>query len=288
MNMNKSILLLLFTLIFVQNAFSQCEVEEGLSLETALIYPLPFGVTPPEDGGLGINKEATVGSEFDFTWTMIWPDSFENALTAGIAYADTIQFFLDETVWVLEGDTVGIPDGLSFTIDPENGTALPNSDAPVACINLSGTVGDDVVPGDYLMAFSVRTCLTAPAVGFDGCTPAFIPSILSGFPGEYRLKINESGTTSVKETLNNVVGLKVAPNPFSQRTFIEFDGSSLSSDYSFEVFDLNGKLIQSRSLSLKSGNQKIQFDGSSLSDGVYVFQLKGKEGIITERIVVQN
>ena len=285
----KNFLLLISLTIFLNfNAFSQCEFHEGLSLETALIFPLPFGVFSEEEGGLGINKEAVVGSPFDFKWTMIWPDSFNNALTGGIAYADTIQFFLDQTIWVLEGDTVSIPNGLSFDITPEDGTALPSSEEPVACIQLSGTPADDVTPGDYFMTFAVRTCLNAPAVMFDGCTDAFIPGIIAGFPGEYKLTIKESGTTSVKETLNDEVQLKVAPNPFSDETLIQFNSTELSSDYSFEVYDLNGSLIQTRRLSLKSNQQTIRFDARDLASGVYVFQIKGKEGIITDRLVVQN
>tara|TARA_B100000497_G_C7614034_1_gene368745 strand:- start:139 stop:996 length:858 start_codon:yes stop_codon:yes gene_type:complete len=283
---NLLLLILLSTLISV-NISGQCEFHEGLSLETALIYPLPFGVISEEEGGLGINKQAVVGSPFDFKWTMIWPDTFNNPLS-GIAYADTIQFFLDRTIWVLEGDTVSIPEGLSFNITPENGTALPDSVQPVACILLNGTPSENVTPGDYFMTFAVRTCLTAPDVMFDGCTDAFIPGIIAGFPGEYKLTIKPTGTTSVKETLNNDVQLRVAPNPFSQETLIQFNAENLSNDYSFEVFDLNGSLIQSKKLNLKSNQQRIKFDASDLSSGVYVFQIKGKEGIITDRLVVQR
>lgn len=278
----------LFAVSSLSAQSDECEFHEDISLETALIFPLPFGAFTEEEGGLGINKQAVIGTEFDFKWTMVWPDSFENSLTGGIAYADTIQFFLDETVWVFNNDTVGIPDGLSFSITPEDGTALPDSDAPVACIRLSGTPSSDVIPGDYFMTFSVRTCLNAPSVMFDGCTDAFIPGIIAGFPGEYKLTVKAEGTTSVKETLNSNVNLRVSPNPFDAETVIEFNSEGLSKDYSFEVFDLNGSLIRSRSLNLKSRQQKIVFDASNLAEGVYIFQIKGKEGIITDRLVVQR
>ena len=272
-------------LSFAQGQDDVCDFHEGLSLETALIFPLPF--IPDEDGATGINKQAVIGSEFDFKWTMVWPDTFINPLS-GIAYADTIQFYLDRTIWVFEGDTVAIPNGLNLSITPEDGIALPNSEDPVACILLNGTPADDVVPGDYFMTFAVRTCLTAPEVMFDGCTDAFIPGIIAGFPGEYKLTIKPEGTTSVKETLNSSVDLRVSPNPFDVETLIEFNAESLSNDYSFEVFDLNGSLIQSKKLSLKSNKQKLRFDASNLADGVYIFQIKGREGIITDRLIVQR
>ena len=283
---------ILITILFVGSHFTfgqntECTFHEGLSLETALIFPLPFGVIPEADGGLGINEDARIGQEFSFKWTMIWPDSFSSVVTGGIAYTDTVQFFLDQTIWVFGGDTVGIPEGLSFSITPENGIALPSSDAPVACILLSGTPSENVTPGDYLMFFSFRPCITIPALTIDGCQEdQFIPSIISGFPGEYRLTIGTS--TSTKETLNDQVSLQVSPNPFSLNTFIEFNSSDLSADYMLEIFDINGRKVKSESVNLKSRRQRIEINATHLEDGLYIFQLRGEQGIITGKMVVQK
>jgi len=282
------IALLLLSITSVSSQSSDCEFHENLSLETALIYPLPFGVIPEEQGGLGINKEAVIGAPFDFKWTMIWPDSFSTPTTVGIAYTDTLQFFLDRTIWILGEDTVSIPEGLSLVMTPESGVLLPNSDEPVACIKLEGTPSQNVTPGDYLMFFSIRSCQNIAALGFDGCQEAIIPSILTGFSGEYRLTIKPEGTTAVKETLNDRVSLEVSPNPFSSQTIIQFNSKGLSNDYIFEVFDANGRKVRSENMRLKSGVQRILFDGSSLNDGLYIFQFRGEEGIITDKLILQK
>lgn len=289
----KKTLQIFLLLLFTVSLFGQigendiCEPQPDLPLENALIYPLPFTDDPENPFDLGINKQAVIGQEFDFTWTMIWPDSFLNPVTFQIAYADTITFFLDQTFFVKGEDTIGIPEGLSLSMFPESGSALPSTEGPVACIRMSGTPTANVEPGDYRMHFVVNTCLTIPGV-FDGCMDAIIPSILAGFPGTYVLTIKPEGTTSVKEILNDVVNLSISPNPFSDRTVIEYNSAALTGDYLFELFDLSGRAIQSSRINTKSAIQKIVIDSDNLSDGVYIFQLRGEDGIITDKLIIQR
>lgn len=264
-----------------------CEFQGDLPLEDALIFPLPFSADPDNPFDLGINKEAVIGQEFDFTWTVIWPDTFIAPVVFVEAYAGTQTFFLDETVVVFEGDTVDIPDGLTLEMFPEDGVLLPNSEEPAACIKLSGIPSADVIPGSYFFAFFLETCLTIPGV-FEGCQDAFIPSQLSGFPGIYELVVKPEGTTAVKETLNDKVSIRVNPNPFSSQTMIEFNSSDLSGDYRFEAFDVSGKKITSHQINMKSVVQRIIFDGGDLEDGIYFYQLRGEEGIVTGKLVVQR
>jgi len=117
---------------------------------------------------------------------------------------------------------------------------------------------------------------------------AFIPSQLSGFPGIYELVVKPEGTTAVKETLNDKVSIRVNPNPFSSQTMIEFNSSDLSGDYRFEAFDVSGKKITSHQINMKSVVQRIIFDGGDLEDGIYFYQLRGEEGIVTGKLVVQR
>ena len=261
-----------------------CEPNENLSPDNAIIYPLPFGVIPIDEGGFGVDKQAVINQPFEYTWTVVWPDTFIAPVVFVEAAAGTQTFFLDETSFIMDGQFVPIPDGLTLEMFPKNGILTPNT---VACIKLSGTPTAEVAPGDYLITFKVESCLTIPGV-FEGCMDAFIPDILSGFPGEYRLTIKPDGTTAVKETLNDKVSLIVSPNPFSSQTVIEFNSATLSGDYMFEVFNVSGEKMQTRPINMKSTVQSIVLDGSDLMDGIYFYQLRGKEGLITGKLVLQR
>ena len=71
------------------------------------------------------------------------------------------------------------------------------------------------------------------------------------------------------------------PNPFNPCTVIEY---SLTSplNLQFKVYDLQGRLVQSRRLGLQSaGQHQIQFDGQNLASGIYFYQLESEQ--TTER-----
>jgi hypothetical protein len=272
--------------IFGQN--DVCTIKADLPVDSqVLIYPMPFQGDLADPIAFGINKSATIGQQFEYTWTIVYPNSFIAPVVFLPAKGDTMFFFLDKTVFVRGTDTVGIPQGLKLEMFPENGVVLPNSQAPAACIKLSGTPSASVIPGTYKMFFSALICLDIPGT-FTGCQPTLIPSLTAGFPGIYELVIKADGTTSVKETLNDVVSLIVSPNPFNDYVMIEFNSQKLSGDYVFGLFDTNGRMIESRNIKMKSTSQRIRLDGGDLNNGLFFYQLRGNDGIISGRLIHQK
>ena len=75
------------------------------------------------------------------------------------------------------------------------------------------------------------------------------------------------------------------PNPFNQNTTISFQSRQAGS-YAFEVRDLTGRKVAAMEIKAGAGENRILFDGSSLSDGVYIYTLSNGTAVMTDRIVV--
>jgi hypothetical protein len=80
--------------------------------------------------------------------------------------------------------------------------------------------------------------------------------------------------TSVNGELKDEAGLMNYPNPFSDKTTIQFQTASFE-NVSLVVFDQTGRKIATLvHETLPSGTHQFDFDGSSLPGGVYFYQLK--------------
>ena len=70
--------------------------------------------------------------------------------------------------------------------------------------------------------------------------------------------------------------MKVYPNPTSGRFYVQTEGQSLK-----RIYDLSGRLL----LETKDN----QVDMSSLSQGIYILKVTGRDGITgTEKIIKTN
>jgi hypothetical protein len=70
------------------------------------------------------------------------------------------------------------------------------------------------------------------------------------------------------------------PNPFDQLTTIKF-GLQQQSNVTLSVYNLVGKQVfESTKNSVASGTYEINFDGSNLSNGIYLYKISaiGKDG----------
>lgn len=89
---------------------------------------------------------------------------------------------------------------------------------------------------------------------------------------------------SVDQRLGENVEIKIYPNPFEEMTTIEVEGKVYKS-LEFRVFDSLGRLVET--ITTKNQNQ-IQLKRGRLQQGVYFYQLKGNNELIsTGKIVAQ-
>lgn len=76
------------------------------------------------------------------------------------------------------------------------------------------------------------------------------------------------------------------PNPFNPVTNLEFGISDLGF-VSLKVYDILGKeVVTLVNEKLSPGNYKVQFDGSNLSSGVYLFRIESGDFVETKRMLL--
>ena len=106
-----------------------------------------------------------------------------------------------------------------------------------------------------------------------------------GFISKYFVKT--TGITHDSQSLLNSYELfQNYPNPFNPTTRIKFN-IPVGSEVKLEVYDLSGKLI-SRILNqyLDKGLYETEYDGSSLSSGIYFYQLQTGKNILSRKMLL--
>lgn len=85
---------------------------------------------------------------------------------------------------------------------------------------------------------------------------------------------------------SNISRLQNIPNPFTETTHISFTLQQ-AGFITLEVFDINGRLIQTLINSYKAvGNHRITFDASGLPSGVYLYKLHGSGLTNTRKMIL--
>ncbi len=106
---------------------------------------------------------------------------------------------------------------------------------------------------------------------------------------DLRLSINTNAAKLTRVSAKGVLKVSNFPNPFTESTVIKFE-SSIGSDYTFDVFNITGKLVYSQELGYyPAGKNQFSFSRNNLETGMYFFHLKnanGKTG--TGRFVVSE
>ena len=94
--------------------------------------------------------------------------------------------------------------------------------------------------------------------------------------------------TSVADIQKNKLGLMNYPNPFSDLTTIQFQTSS-NALVVLDVYDQTGRKVSTFINSeLPSGTHQVDFNGSSLSEGLYFYQLKVGNSLTTRKMVLKK
>ena len=99
---------------------------------------------------------------------------------------------------------------------------------------------------------------------------------------------NQLYTTSVTNKLENELSLINYPNPFSGSTTIQFQTSSTALVV-LDVYDQTGMKVSTLVNSkLPSGTHQVPFNGSTLPQGLYFYQLKVDNSSITKKMVLKK
>jgi len=249
----KKTLLLLLVLAWNYTQAQICEPDAAYAEEETGIYPLSDSVNSPV-------SEAYQNLPYEFAFTVVADDS--------ITFESGTYVITDYLVEMILDTIKGLPTGFEYACEPED-CIFPNSSS--GCILISGMPDTTGVYDLNIEAKAKIGVLSFPI-------PAF----------EYQLTVGEDTTaTNLTTPINDIIGMRNIPNPFSTQTEIMIE-SKESGEFDFKVYNLIGKLLHQRDISLSTGTNSIQFDGSQLHSGLYFYTLGRGKDVITKRMVIHH
>ncbi len=230
--------------------------------------------------GLGPVPEipACIGEDYSYTFSVVVPSSFSVAAgTFGVTKA---------TVTAVSG----LPDGMSFGECNQSGCEMAGG--TTGCFRIIGTPDASNAIGNYALQITINYegtigGLPTPPIdlNFPPLSSSFNPLSVPLDP--YVIELREAG-----QCVNNVGDLAEElslegnnPNPFSETTVINVNAEK-SGSYDLEVYNLLGEKVSSATYDFVSGENRIEFDGSALSSGIYVYTLGNKTGRVSRRMVI--
>lgn len=261
--MKKVLLTFLAVLPLVLSA-QVCEPDPFYQDSTG-VFPLPKSDTNP-DGGIGV--DAVIGFPYEFNFTVGVGDSITVNLLG-----QEVQLPLDS---VVVNDVEGLPDGLTYVCEPGTCSFPKNS---IGCAVIKGTPLSSVTPGDYPLVITG----TAYFPVFPSTFVITFPGDF--FPGDYTLTVL-SELNSTNELEKNI-SVEVSPNPTAGPLQINIQ-SDIFGDVNLKVTDLLGKVHHQEKANLTTGENRINFDGGHLNNGLYILVLENELGRVSQKVLIQH
>ena len=90
--------------------------------------------------------------------------------------------------------------------------------------------------------------------------------------------------TGISDEYKNSIGFSFYPNPSNGKSFVGFK-NTLKQNIELSIFDISGKLILKENRIFEEGEQSLEINTQDWSNGVYLLQMKTKEGLLSHRIL---
>ena len=233
-----------------------------------------------------LNAQCTPDPLYQDSLFGVWPDTIEDFApgSVGVSYSDQMDLIIPDDAGDIDPNLAGtmidsvrmdsiqgMPPGLSIACNSHTG-------AP--CTYLSATLGCGVIQGVPTVAGSYP--LTIHVTGY---------SQLFGFPLSFPYAFTgyqiDIGTAGILDQPVAISGAQNIPNPFGQRTSIEWN-MSRPSTATVKVFNLLGEKLWSQTSEGRSGLNKIVFDANGLEDGIYLYEVQAGDTRFTGRMVLHR
>lgn len=289
--MKKTVFSLALAAFSVANVWAQaCVPDNAYVAQGVGIYPKPdsmdIGTTPT-----GLNSPlpcGIVGEPYDFTFTAVVPTTYPA---------------LGTTLNISKVDLTAIqnrPPGINYACNPAgtpvtNGTCVfPSSITVGRCVKLSGI---PTTVGTYSLV--VKTKIYAGFLTLNQSFPPVANDPIQTIKGKYVINVLPAGSTQMNcpnyivstenRTQKGGLTVKVKPNPAYGATVFLVGAKTFTDDAKFIVTDAFGREVANQNITLDGiENNVIDFDCSTLVNGVYYYNIKANGDSISERFVVQH
>ncbi|MEO8068226.1 MAG: T9SS type A sorting domain-containing protein [Flavobacteriales bacterium] len=216
----------------------------------------------------------------------VWPDTLEDFAPGlvNVPYSDQMDLKIPSDAGDIDPNLAGTQID-SVALDSISGlppglAIVCNSHTSAPCTYLSAVLGCGLIEGTPTVAGSYP--LTINVTGY---------SILFGFPISFPYQFTgyqiDIGIAGVSDLPVAISGAQNVPNPFGQRTSIEWNLSRPAST-TVKVFNLLGEQLWSETSEGRIGANKLIFDGSALEDGIYLYEVQAGETRFTGRMVLHR
>lgn len=138
-----------------------------------------------------------------------------------------------------------------------------------ACVRLLGT---PTVTGIFPLTISLT--VNVPFAGDQ-----------SGDFNGFKLAVTPAGVEVIND--NPFKLMQNVPNPFSQVTTIKYSVEK-ATDAKFYVMNLLGEVVYNQTMQANEGQNTINFDGSDLNEGIYMYTLEIDGKKVTKRMVINK
>lgn len=218
-----------------------------------------------------------------------WPDTLTNFADGmvGVLYSDTLNLLVPSNAGAIDPNFEG------FAIDsvalvqvtglPPGITVQCTSHTGAPCTFITGQVGCGLIEGvpTETGTFPLVIQVNAYASLF-----GMAQAVPYSFPG-YSITITENTTGVAELAPVKLSGVKTIPNPFAERTAIEFDLSK-AAPVKVKVFNLVGAEMWRRNVQGKAGVNKVSFDATNLESGIYIYHVESADSKFTGRMMVNR
>ena len=192
---------------------------------------------------------------------------FQMDITGATLGAASGGLAADAGFTVSTGAETGIVIGFSFT-----GDFIPAGSGTLTVLSFNDFSGDAVCMSDVIVSDTMGGSFTEVMVG--DCADIDILNNADQLPGEYSLSQNY-------------------PNPFNPTTNISFSVVN-SGEVSLKIYDLSGKEINELTDNFYTPGvynviwDATDFNGNQVSSGIYIYQLKSNDGILSNSMILMR
>jgi hypothetical protein len=259
------------TLVSSFAQFGTCIPDPSFQDSLPGVYPLPFDLATNPNGG--IQDSACLNKDYQYNLTAVVGDSL--TLGATILLLDSLQ--------ILEVN--GMPEGFSYACNTPGCKFLKNE---IGCAAIYGKAANPADLGQHNLTISAMIWVS----GLPNGIPLTFPNPAIA-PGNYYLYILEENSpncvvyTNVSEVNSDFESIRNLPNPFSGITTIEIDSREAGA-YQFQVTDMLGRVLHTRGVQINSGLNSIEFDGSNLPDGLYIYSFSNGQSRVARKMLISR
>ncbi len=243
---------MMMTMAGVYAASAQCTPDMTLT----------SGISPDTATGMSV---AYTGQSYSEVFTFVVPE-------------DTVQAGQTVTIEYIQLDDVtGLPTNFDYSCNPTN-CQFPGG--TTKCAEVFST-SDPTTPqiGSYPL-----TILATPFIDFFGSPVSAGQTTYDG----YYLVIADGASSGIEQVGQGQMKSLIAyPNPTNGNTTIEF-AMGYNTEVTFTVTNLLGEVVNKQVMSAPKGLNRINFDASNMSNGVYLYSITDGKNSISKKLIVNK